>query len=75
MGSVRLSSLEDGVPTECQQLLSPSSKTDISFPTLPVTDRYTADQKDHTMSSEKLGASAFNFFLSGMALVAVGVCW
>jgi hypothetical protein len=63
MTSARGSSPEDGVTTECQQLLSP-----------PIAHRDTGHEQNLTMSSAKLGASALNFFLSGIAMVAVGVC-
>jgi hypothetical protein len=63
MDDIRGSSPEDDVATECQQLLSP-----------PIAHRATGHQQNLTMSSAKLGASALNFFLSGIAMVAVGVC-
>ena len=76
MEGVRLSSLEDGVPTECHSLLSsPSSERDLSFPVPPIAHRYAGSEQDNTISVARLGASALNFFLSGIAMVAVGVRW
>jgi hypothetical protein len=63
MGSVRRSPLDEGVPTERQQLLSTS-----------IAHRDTDHEQNLTMSSTKLGARAFNFLLSGIAMVGVGVC-
>jgi hypothetical protein len=63
MASVRGPSPEDGIATERQQLLSP-----------PIANRDTGHEQNLTMSPAKLGASALNFFLSGIAMVAVGVC-
>ena len=74
MEAVRLSSLEDGVPTECHSLLSsPSSERDLSFPVPPIAHRYAGSEQDKTISVARLGASALNFFLSGIAMAAVGV--
>jgi hypothetical protein len=63
MGSVRGPPLDEGVPTERQELLSP---------------RFAHRDIDHeqnlTVSSTKLGASALNLLFSGIAMVGVGVC-
>jgi hypothetical protein len=63
MGSVHRPTPNDDVPTERQQLLS-----------TPIAHRDTGYQQNSTMSCTKLGASALNFFLSGISMVAVGVC-
>ena len=74
MGNVGSSSPEDGGPTERQRLLSSSLERDSSSTAPPVAHQSARNEQDLTASSMKLGASALNFFLSGIALVAVGVC-
>jgi hypothetical protein len=63
MGSVRGSPLDEGVPTERQELLSPR-----------IALRDIDHEQNLTVSSTKLGASALNFLFSGIAMVGVGVC-
>jgi hypothetical protein len=63
MGSVRRSPLDEGVPTERQELLSPR-----------IAHRDIDHEQNLTVSSTKLGVSALNFLLSGIAMIGVGVC-
>lgn len=78
MDIARDASRTRGVVTERQPLLpSPPSENDGSNPSNSV-DMYnsvTDDSNLHVSSrmGTKLGASALNFFLSGIAMAAVGV--